>query len=302
MVSSHVGTLSIVVADALARRRHRLRPGRARPRRGRATSGLLKVALAVFPDNVRAIAVYEHAGFVREGLRRSQYRADGGVLRDELLMAWFPDAPCAEGQPMSAVDPARARGVRRLGRRLRPLSGPTYPDELFDVDRTSSLPLPRQPHVVDLGAGTGRASLAMASCGWRVTAVEPGKPMLDVLRGRAANEGLLISTVQASAEETGLDPASADLVTAAQAFHWFDKDRGAERDGTHPEARRRPGPVLERARRRALAIPGRLRRAAAALRRRRADEPGWRYESSCRTRRPVERSRRHAVAFERRRS
>ncbi len=50
------------------------------------------MALAVFPDNARAIAVYEHAGFVREGLRRKQYRADGGVLRDELLMAWFPDA------------------------------------------------------------------------------------------------------------------------------------------------------------------------------------------------------------------
>jgi len=28
--------------------------------------------------------------------------------------------------------------------------------------------------------------------------------------------------VQATAEATGLDPASADLATAAQAFHWFD--------------------------------------------------------------------------------
>jgi ubiquinone/menaquinone biosynthesis C-methylase UbiE len=49
--------------------------------------------------------------------------------------------------------------------------------------------------------------------------------MLDMLRARAANDGLLLSTVQASAEETGLDPASADLVTAAQSFHWFDQDR-----------------------------------------------------------------------------
>jgi ubiquinone/menaquinone biosynthesis C-methylase UbiE len=31
--------------------------------------------------------------------------------------------------------------------------------------------------------------------------------------------------VQAHAEETGLDPTSVDLVTAAQAFHWFDKAR-----------------------------------------------------------------------------
>lgn len=123
---------------------------------------------------------------------------------------------------MSAMD-ARARSFDAWAGdydRFRP----GYPDELFDTV-VARLTLPRIPHVVDLGAGTGRASLAMASRGWRVTAVEPGRSMLDVLRGRAANEGLLISTVQASAEETGLDPTSADLVTAAQAFHWFDQQR-----------------------------------------------------------------------------
>jgi RimJ/RimL family protein N-acetyltransferase len=35
--------------------------------------------------------VYEKQGFVREGLRRMQYRS-GDVYRDEVLMAWFPDA------------------------------------------------------------------------------------------------------------------------------------------------------------------------------------------------------------------
>jgi len=90
MVSSHVGTLSIVVADGW--REVGVGSALVRTAQGWAREqGLLKVALAVFPDNARAIAVYEHAGFVREGLRRRQYRADGGVLRDELLMAWFPD-------------------------------------------------------------------------------------------------------------------------------------------------------------------------------------------------------------------
>lgn len=56
--------------------------------------GLRKVSLGVFPDNERAIAVYERAGFVREGLRRMQYRS-GDVFRDEVLMAWFPE----EAQP-----------------------------------------------------------------------------------------------------------------------------------------------------------------------------------------------------------
>ena len=89
VVSSHVGTLSIVVAEGW----RDVGIGSAMVRAAQewaAAHGLLKVALAVFPDNERAIAVYERAGFVREGLRRHQYRGDGGELRDELLMAWFP--------------------------------------------------------------------------------------------------------------------------------------------------------------------------------------------------------------------
>jgi len=101
---------------------------------------------------------------------------------------------------------------------------PRYPRALFD-HIAAKLTLPARPQVVDLGAGTGRASLAMAERGWQATAVEPGGPMLDVLRARAADAGLSVRTAQARAEETGLPTASADLVTAAQAFHWFDRPR-----------------------------------------------------------------------------
>lgn len=55
-----------------------------------ADRGLRKVSLGVFPDNDRAIAVYERCGFVREGLRRQQYRS-GDAYRDEVLMAWFAE-------------------------------------------------------------------------------------------------------------------------------------------------------------------------------------------------------------------
>jgi SAM-dependent methyltransferase len=99
---------------------------------------------------------------------------------------------------------------------------PTYPDALFGrISRV--LDLPQTPQVADLGAGTGRASVAMASLGWRVTAVEPGGPMLAVLQQRAREGGLPIESVQATAEATNLDAAAFDLATAAQAFHWFDK-------------------------------------------------------------------------------
>jgi len=123
---------------------------------------------------------------------------------------------------MTTFDPQRARGFDAWAGEYDQFR-PGYPEQLFETI-AHRLELPQRPLVVDLGAGTGRASLAMAELGWRVTAVEPGKPMLDILRSQASNAGLMVSTVQADAEATGLDPGSADLVTAAQAFHWFDKD------------------------------------------------------------------------------
>ena len=101
---------------------------------------------------------------------------------------------------------------------------PSYPDSLFDhIAQAARLPL--EPTVADLGAGTGKAALAMARRSWRVTAVEPGGAMLDVLVAHALEEELPVDPRLASAEDTGLPDASVDLVTAAQAFHWFDHDR-----------------------------------------------------------------------------
>ena len=51
-----------------------------------ARAGYRRAVLGVFPDNVRAIAFYERQGFVREGLRRAQYRR-GDQYHDEVLMA-----------------------------------------------------------------------------------------------------------------------------------------------------------------------------------------------------------------------
>jgi putative acetyltransferase len=53
----------------------------------RADPALHKVELEVWPDNARAIALYEKYGFEREGLRRLHYRRRDGSLRSSLIMA-----------------------------------------------------------------------------------------------------------------------------------------------------------------------------------------------------------------------
>ena len=48
---------------------------------------LHKIELEVWPDNARAIALYEAYGFEVEGKRRNHYRRRDGTLRSSLIMA-----------------------------------------------------------------------------------------------------------------------------------------------------------------------------------------------------------------------
>jgi SAM-dependent methyltransferase len=98
---------------------------------------------------------------------------------------------------------------------------PGYPPALFDLI-AERLTLPARAAVVDLGAGTGKVARAAAARSWRVTAVDPGAPMLAVLRERAGAEHLEVEIIQASAEATGLSAASFDAALAGEAYHWFD--------------------------------------------------------------------------------
>jgi len=99
---------------------------------------------------------------------------------------------------------------------------PVYPDEAIDfvVARTGLGPLSL---VVDVGAGTGISSRLFAQHGFQVIGIEPN----DEMRVQAQVESLpppLASPAYrpGRAETTGLPDACADLVLAAQAFHWFE--------------------------------------------------------------------------------
>lgn len=99
-------------------------------------------------------------------------------------------------------------------------SRPGYPDALYDgLAEHAGL----RPGIVvaDLGAGTGLLSEGLLERGAEVVAVEPNAPM------RSAAERILGHTpgfraVEGAAEATSLPAHSVDLVTAAQAFHWFE--------------------------------------------------------------------------------
>jgi SAM-dependent methyltransferase len=89
---------------------------------------------------------------------------------------------------------------------------PSYPEAAVDHVLAGL----HAPRVVDVGAGTGIWTAQLAARGVRVIALEPNADM------RAAAPALAGVTWQGgTAEAAGLAGASADILTCAQAFHWF---------------------------------------------------------------------------------
>ena len=98
---------------------------------------------------------------------------------------------------------------------------PDYPRALLDWLHVE-LGVDRSWKVADIGAGTGISSKMFLDAGHEVVAVEPNAAMREAAVAWLGGNSHF-SAVDGSAEATGLADASIDLVSAAQAFHWFDQ-------------------------------------------------------------------------------
>jgi SAM-dependent methyltransferase len=106
---------------------------------------------------------------------------------------------------------------------------PDYPGELFDaLESALGQPLLRAD-VLDVGAGTGIATRALAGRGAKVVAVDPGPGVLAVLRARSTSR---VRPLVGDGNALPLGDGLFDLVTYAQSWHWTDPARSA------PEAAR----------------------------------------------------------------
>jgi SAM-dependent methyltransferase len=100
---------------------------------------------------------------------------------------------------------------------------PSYPAGVIEILK-SDCGLKEWSIIADVGSGTGILSELFLKNGNPVFAVEPNAAM------RLAAERLLegfeeFASVDATAERTSLETGSVDFITAAQAFHWFDRGR-----------------------------------------------------------------------------
>jgi len=91
---------------------------------------------------------------------------------------------------------------------------PTYPPALFAWLAQQG---PDRRLAWDAGCGNGQASVALAAHFERVIATDPSAQQIDGAQGRS-NVDYRVEP----AEHSSLADASADVVTVAQALHWFD--------------------------------------------------------------------------------
>jgi SAM-dependent methyltransferase len=99
---------------------------------------------------------------------------------------------------------------------------PKYPARLFD-DLLAAADAGAHPEVLEIGPGTGQATLSLLERGCSVVAIEPGPQLAARLRANV-REFSDATIIVGKFEEVELTPGNFDIVTAATAFHWIDPD------------------------------------------------------------------------------
>lgn len=105
--------------------------------------------------------------------------------------------------------------VAQLYNRVRP----TYPAHLFD-ELVALARLPAAARVVEVGCGTGQATLPLAERGFRVTCVELGESLAAVARRKLAHLPS-VEVVTADFETWQPTQRGFDALVAFTAFHWI---------------------------------------------------------------------------------
>jgi SAM-dependent methyltransferase len=99
---------------------------------------------------------------------------------------------------------------------------PGYPPEVFE-DLATLAGLEAGSRVLEIGCGTGQATVSLAKRGYRIVAVELGPELATVARRRLAAYPN-VEVVLGGFEEWALPRDRFDAVVSATAFHWIDPE------------------------------------------------------------------------------
>ncbi|MEQ1785890.1 MAG: class I SAM-dependent methyltransferase [Acidimicrobiales bacterium] len=116
------------------------------------------------------------------------------------------------------IDDVAARGFQ-AGAAAYEAARPGYPDAAV-ATLAAELGITTGTTVCDLASGTGKLTRRLVDLGASVTSIEP----VEAMRAQARAALPEVELLDGTAESIPLPDASVDVVTVAQAFHWFDAD------------------------------------------------------------------------------
>jgi SAM-dependent methyltransferase len=120
-------------------------------------------------------------------------------------------------------DPTR-RFSTRVDNYVKYRSG--YPREIIEL-LSAECGLTPAAVVADVGSGTGILAELLLQLGNRVYGVEPNREMREAAE-HLLKDNAAFASIDGKAEATTLGTHSVDIITAGQAFHWFDQDPARE--------------------------------------------------------------------------
>lgn len=103
---------------------------------------------------------------------------------------------------------------------------PSYPDKLID-DLIEKVPLTKESRILEIGAGSGKATELFVNRGFGVTCIEPGEELVKA--GIKKFYGKDVEYYNCRFEEWEEKPGYFDFVMSAQAFHWIPQPIGYQK-------------------------------------------------------------------------
>lgn len=103
---------------------------------------------------------------------------------------------------------------------------PSYPQEILET-LISEAEISKGSKLLEIGAGSGKATSQFAGKGFDILCIEPGEDLVRIGNKRFEND--TIEFRLGRFEETDLPKENYDLVFAAQSFHWIPQPTGYEK-------------------------------------------------------------------------
>lgn len=109
------------------------------------------------------------------------------------------------------------KGIANVYEEIRP----SYPERLIE-DIISKSNLKASDRLLEIGAGTGKATVQFAEKGFEIQAVEPGEDMAEILKTKCAKFSKVNVDVVSFEDWEPKKDEKYDMIYCAQAFHWLD--------------------------------------------------------------------------------